>query len=498
MKTVIRNSYSPKSGDYCETIVIDEETNKKYLFDCDGVWTLLDGSIDEEEILRKAAEYTDQEVSEEAGLREDADGELQDAIDDEADARAIADQEIWDEIVAIEAASDVVDLVGTYADLQNYDTSSLKDNDVIKVLQDETHNDAITYYRWDAETQTFTYIGAEGPYYTTAETDALLNGKQDTLTAGSNIQINNNIISATDTTYSAGSGITIDANNAISADNQLPNLELYAYFNGINPEVFQYNNNKLPIYFGGNIYWDSVNGYINAAGTTYTAGANIQISNQNVISATDTTYGVFDTQNAGLVPASTGTSTDVVLAESGWQPLSHGVLRFQLPDGSEYVWTENSYETSATIVLPAGAEVYYLSTLTPGTYQFGIVTKYGTAVTGSDLFMAIQSQVIILEYNGTLYTIGSARQTVNGYAFVIQDITSTDQDAYILEITNSTYGFDTITKVSSQYTLPTASASTLGGVKVGSNLSIDANGVLSATVPATNNISQADWTALWQ
>jgi hypothetical protein len=41
--------------------------------------------------------------------------------------------------------------------------------------------------------------------------------------------------------------------------------------------------------------------------------------------------------------------------------------------------------------------------------------------------------------------------------------------------------------IPSAYTLPTASASVLGGVKVGSNLSIDANGVLSAT--ASNNAS---------
>lgn len=42
------------------------------------------------------------------------------------------------------------------------------------------------------------------------------------------------------------------------------------------------------------------------------------------------------------------------------------------------------------------------------------------------------------------------------------------------------------------YTLPVASASTLGGIKVGSNLSIDANGVLSATaggtVTSVNNV----------
>ena len=34
--------------------------------------------------------------------------------------------------------------------------------------------------------------------------------------------------------------------------------------------------------------------------------------------------------------------------------------------------------------------------------------------------------------------------------------------------------------IGGSYTLPTASASTLGGIKIGANLSIDANGVLSA------------------
>ena len=50
----------------------------------------------------------------------------------------------------------------------------------------------------------------------------LQSGKQDTLTAGSNIQINNNVISATDTTYTAGTGIDITngviSNTQTSAD----------------------------------------------------------------------------------------------------------------------------------------------------------------------------------------------------------------------------------------------------------------------------------------
>lgn len=39
-------------------------------------------------------------------------------------------------------------------------------------------------------------------YYTKTEADNLLNAKQDTLTAGQNVQISNDVISATDTTYS--------------------------------------------------------------------------------------------------------------------------------------------------------------------------------------------------------------------------------------------------------------------------------------------------------
>ena len=44
-----------------------------------------------------------------------------------------------------------------------------------------------------------------------------LNNKQNTLTAGNNIQINDNIISATDTKYTAGNNIQISPDNVISA-----------------------------------------------------------------------------------------------------------------------------------------------------------------------------------------------------------------------------------------------------------------------------------------
>lgn len=39
MRTIIRNSYTPKTGDYCNKIVVDEDTGTQYIFDCDGIYT---------------------------------------------------------------------------------------------------------------------------------------------------------------------------------------------------------------------------------------------------------------------------------------------------------------------------------------------------------------------------------------------------------------------------------------------------------------------------
>ena len=87
--------------------------------------------------------------------------------------RESADSGLQSQIDAITASSDVTDIVGTYAALEAYDTSKLGDNDIIKVLQDETHSDETTYYRWDKNAGTFSLIGEEGPYYTKSQADTL-------------------------------------------------------------------------------------------------------------------------------------------------------------------------------------------------------------------------------------------------------------------------------------------------------------------------------------
>ena len=97
-------------------------------------------------------------------------------LEEEITARELADTNLQGQIDAISSSKDVVDIVGTYSDLQNYDISTLTEDDVIKVLEDSTHNDAMSYYRWS--NNTWNYIGSEGPFYTKSETDERLNTKQ--------------------------------------------------------------------------------------------------------------------------------------------------------------------------------------------------------------------------------------------------------------------------------------------------------------------------------
>lgn len=97
--------------------------------------------------------YVDSQVSSEVTNRENADNQLQSQID------------------ALTSKSDVVDIVGTYAQLIEYDTSTLANNDIIKVLEDSTHDNAMSYYRWNSASEEWSYIGSEGAYYTKSESD---------------------------------------------------------------------------------------------------------------------------------------------------------------------------------------------------------------------------------------------------------------------------------------------------------------------------------------
>lgn len=108
--------------------------------------------------------------------------EVDSDITDEATTRANADNNLQSQIDAITSASDVTDIVGTYAQLQAYDTTGLPDNSIIKVLQDESRQDETTYYRWviTGGVGAWVLIGEEGPYYTKSQADSLFATQQTT------------------------------------------------------------------------------------------------------------------------------------------------------------------------------------------------------------------------------------------------------------------------------------------------------------------------------
>lgn len=164
-------------------------------------------------------------------------------LGNETTARENADIGLQGQIDAITSATDVKDIVGTYADLQNYDTQHLGNNDIIKVLQDSTHNNAMTYYRWLKDTSTWQYIGQEGPYYTKSETETLLLAKQNTIDSSHKLSADlvddtssiNKFVSSSDITNwnSKQDALTFDTTPTSDSTNPVTSGGIYTYVNAI-------------------------------------------------------------------------------------------------------------------------------------------------------------------------------------------------------------------------------------------------------------------------
>lgn len=80
----------------------------------------------------------------------------------------------------------VKDMVGTYAELENYDTDTLLPDDIIGVISDETHGFSHSYYLWIGDH--FNYIGDVGTSYTQTEFNTKIDEKEFKLVSGMNIK----------------------------------------------------------------------------------------------------------------------------------------------------------------------------------------------------------------------------------------------------------------------------------------------------------------------
>ena len=132
-------------------------------------------------------------------------------IDNEVLNRQAGDVALQGQIDALKAASDVVDVVATYAELQSYDTSKLTDKDLIKVLSDSTHDNAETYYRWSTSSSSFSYVGSAGASYTKAEADAKFLSQTD---ASATYETQTDAAATYETQAAATAALALKASNA--------------------------------------------------------------------------------------------------------------------------------------------------------------------------------------------------------------------------------------------------------------------------------------------
>ena len=146
------SSVAPKVGNYCNAIVNYEINGHLYIYSTEGIPSITEPG---NKAIWEAIDNNTVDI-----------GVLQDGLANEMADRAAGDKGLQDQIDELKNNPDVVDIVATYADLQAYDTQHLTNNDIIRVLNDETHNGYSTYYKFTKNPDTWTYIGTSSHDYT--------------------------------------------------------------------------------------------------------------------------------------------------------------------------------------------------------------------------------------------------------------------------------------------------------------------------------------------
>ena len=356
-------------------------------------------------------------------------------------------------VKAVQNQNDTTSLLKTWVGTKNdYDAIPVKDN------------------------KTIYYIEKSG---TPVDIYEELDNKQDKLTAGTGISISNqNVISATniitvDSALSTTSenpvqnkiintalgnkqdtisDLTTIRSNATAGKSASDTIATYGDIVSHNASEFQ---EKLIA--GNNISIAADGKTISATDTTYTAGTNITITN-----------GVISSTAGGLVDSVNGDTGTVVVKAIQNNADNSTMLK---------TWVGTKQEYDAILEKDEDTLYYVQSPGEPIDVYEELSKKQNTLIAGTNITLTtnLDDTVTISAAGGSggSYVAGSGIDITNNTISV--DTTTIATKAELptdVSDLNNDAGY-----ISS---VPTASSSVLGGIKVGTNLTIDANGVLSA------------------
>lgn len=295
-------------------------------------------------------------------------------ITNEVTNRQNADNNLQSQIDAIVASSDVFDIVGTYADLQAYDISTVPVNDIIKVLVDSTHSNAATYYRC-VETggvKSWSYIGSEGAYYTKSESDSLFVEQTTTVNnkpLSTNITLTASDVGALPSSTTIGNGVLTIQNNSVDVDTFSANAT----------------SNKT----------------INIVTPTKTSDLT---NNSGFIDNTDLTNGLATKQDTLIA----GTDLEIIPAQAPILPEGFTQIEYIEGTGTQYIDT-GFYGTQNSGVYIK----YALTDLTSNGSARVFGTRNGTLGTGAFAFISSKDGTSLPNDNFYIASNGSASQSTN-------------------------------------------------------------------------------------
>jgi hypothetical protein len=271
---------------------------------------------------------------------------------------------------------------------------------------------------------------------------------------GTNLAIDSDgVLSSTNTTYTVGDGGLTENDFTDALKSKLDGIAASA------------NNYSLPdatastlggIKVGTNLAIDS-DGVLSSTNTTYTVGDGGLTENDFTDALKSKLDGIAASANNYSLPDATASTLGGIKVGTNLAIDSDGVLSstnttYTVGDGG---LTENDFTDALKSKLDgiaASANNYSLPDATASTLG-GI--KVGTN-------LAIDSDGVLSSTN-TTYTVGDGGLTENDFTDALKS------------------KLDGIAASANNYSLPDATASTLGGIKVGTNLAIDSDGVLSST-----------------